>query len=209
MPWAELMAGLERTAVVAWGVPVTWRELGGDVTGALCVWLLVRRNILTWPIGLLNNVFFFSLFVGARLYADATLQLVFFALGVYGWVTWRRADANHEPLLVRRASRREAVVLATAAIAITTMVSLYLARHTDSPAPLTDACVLALSLVATIGQARYLLESWWVWIAVDVISVPLYVRRALYPTALLYTVYGVLCVVGLREWTRAEHRPSR
>lgn len=35
------------------------------------------------------------------------------------------------------------------------------------------------------------------------ISVPLYVSRGLYPTAGVYVIFGALCVVGLRGWTRA------
>lgn len=59
-----------------------------------------------------------------------------------------------------------------------------------------------LSLAATWGQAEKRSESWWIWIAVDVISVPLYASRALYPTAGLYVIFGALCVLGLRSWSR-------
>jgi nicotinamide mononucleotide transporter len=83
----------------------------------------------------------------------------------------------------------------------TGVIAHFLSRHTDSPAPAADASILTLSLAATYGQAQKLLESWWVWIVVDVVSVPLYVSRALYPTALLYAVFGGLCVKGLMEWT--------
>ena len=81
----------------------------------------------------------------------------------------------------------------------------WLAHATDSPAPLADATVLSLSLAATWGQAEKLVESWWIWIAVDVISVPLYVSRSLYPTAGLYVIFGILCVFGLRGWSRTLH----
>jgi nicotinamide mononucleotide transporter len=74
--------------------------------------------------------------------------------------------------------------------------------------PAWDASVLTLSLAATYGQARKLLESWWIWIAVDVLSIPLYLVRGLYPTAALYAVFLALCVVGLRSWMR-ELTPSR
>ena len=73
---------------------------------------------------------------------------------------------------------------------------------TDSPAPFTDAAVTSLSLAATWGQAKKVLESWWIWILVDLISVPLFVYRGLYPTAALYAVFLVLCVFGLRAWSR-------
>jgi nicotinamide mononucleotide transporter len=107
------------------------------------------------------------------------------------------------PLVVRRTRPREWAVLAAVVVVATGGLAAWLAHHTDSPAPLADASVFTLSLAATWGQAEKLLESWWIWIAVDVVSVPLYVSRGLYPTAGVYVIFGALCVVGLRGWRRA------
>lgn len=183
--------------------PVTWGELAGDVTGVACVWLVARQHILNWPMGLLNNALFFLLFWSAKLYADATLQGVFAVLALYGWWTWARGDARRAAALpVRRTRRGEWAWLVPATLGGALGLGAWLARVTDSPVPYWDAAVTALSLAATYGQARKLLESWWVWIAVDLLSIPLYAVRGLYPTAVLYAVFLVLCVVGLRSWSR-------
>jgi nicotinamide mononucleotide transporter len=87
--------------------------------------------------------------------------------------------------------------------------TLWLARHTDSPVPFWDASVLVLSLGATWAQAKKLLESWGLWIVVDAISVPLYLSRELVPTALLYGIFGVMCVVGLHGWLGSYRRDRR
>lgn len=185
--------------------PVSGAELLGDATGIACVWLTARRNIWNWPVGLLNNAFFFLLFWWAKLYGDAVLQGVFAVLGVYGWWAWARADAR--AVTVRRATAREWAVLLPLTVLGTVLAARWLATHTDSPVPRWDALVLCLSLAATYAQARKHLESWWLWIAVDVISVPLYVVRRLYPTAALYALFLVLCFVGMRAWTRELAAP--
>lgn len=180
---------------------VTWAELVGDVTGAWCVWLVARQHVLNWPVGLLNNLFFFLIFWWSKLYGDAALQVVFAGLAVYGWREWTRGGPRtHLP--VRRTTAREWQVLLPLTALATLGAAAWLARRTDSPVPLWDASVLTLSLAATYGQAKKLLESWWLWIAVDVLSVPLYLVRGLTPTALLYAGFLALCVVGLRAWTR-------
>jgi nicotinamide mononucleotide transporter len=193
---------LNAPAFTLWGAPVSWAEVLGDLSGAACVWLVARQNIWNWPLGLLNNIFWAVLFWRALLYADAILQGAFFALSVYGWWTWVRGTGAAKVLRVRRTSGREWFVLTAITLLATLAVSMLLARHTRSPAPLWDASVLTLSLAATYGQAQKLVESWWLWIAVDVISVPLYVSRALYPTAALYIVFGCICVKGLVDWSR-------
>ncbi|MEQ1504803.1 MAG: nicotinamide riboside transporter PnuC [Myxococcota bacterium] len=201
---AAVLELLRSPALTLWGVDVAWSEVAGDLTGAACVWLVARQHVANWPLGLANNLFWALLFVDAKLYGDAVLQGVFFALGVYGWWLWVRGDGGGEPLRVRGTAAREWGVLATATALSTVLAHHWLDRWTDSPVPLWDATVLTLSLLATWGQANKRIESWWVWIAVDVISVPLYVSRGLYPTAALYVVFGALCVVGLRDWSRAR-----
>ena len=189
--------------------PMTWAELVGDLTGVACVWLVARQRLLSWPLGIANNAFFFLLFWWAKLYGDAVLQGVFAALGAYGWWTWTHGE-RRAALRVRRTRAAEWYALVPATAAATAAAAAWLARHTDSPVPVWDAAVLALSLAATYGQARKLVESWWLWIAVDVLSIPLYVVRGLYPTAALYAVFLVLCVVGLRAWAQelaAESAP--
>jgi len=199
----ELVARLHAPAL--WSM--SWAELLGAASGLVCVWLVARQHAWNWPIGLVNNALFFVLFWRGKLYADALLQLVFAALGVYGWWRWTQHGAHDggAPARVRTTRRAEWAALAALTALATATVAALLARHSDSPAPLWDASVLTLSLAATYGQAQKLVESWYLWIAVDLLSMPLYVSRALYLTALVYAVFLALCVVGLRGW-RAELR---
>ena len=196
-----ILTWLDSAAFVIAGVPVSWAEVLGDVTGAACVALVARQHVWNWPLGLLNNVFWALLFWRAKLYSDSSLQGMFFVLGCYGWWRWQRGT-DGAGLPVRRMRAIEWKVLTGLVVVTTAGLAAWLAHATDSPAPLADATVLTLSLAATWGQAEKRIESWWIWIAVDVISVPLYVSRALYPTAGLYVIFGVLCVVGLRSWSR-------
>jgi nicotinamide mononucleotide transporter len=198
---AALIAMLERPLVQVGGSPVTWTELFGFVTGAVCVWLVARQHAWNWPIGIANNAFFALLFFRAGLYAETVLQLIFAGLACYGWWNWLHGGgAKDGALAVRRVRATEALALAAAGAASTGLVALALDRGTDSTVPFWDALVLALSLVATYGQTQKHLESWWVWIAVDVVSIPLYVSRGLLLTAALYSFFLLLCVMGLRRW---------
>ncbi|MEU6161549.1 nicotinamide riboside transporter PnuC [Streptomyces sp. NPDC047130] len=186
--------------------PVSWTELLGFGSGALCVWLVARQHIANWPIGIANNLLFILLFTDSGLYADAALQVVFIALACYGWWTWVRGGAPGERLRVRRTSRREWTWLLTAGAAGFAAIWLLLDRATDSTVPQWDALTTALSLMATYGQCRKRVESWWLWIAADLVYIPLYAHKDLYLTSLLYAGFLVLCVIGLRNWRGALRR---
>lgn len=179
-----------------------WTEIFGAATGLLCVYWVTKQNVWSWPVGIVNNAFLFVVFWTGKLYADATLQVIFAGLGFYGWYSWVYGKKDREKLPVRKTSRLEAGIFLVVAIAGTLGTSEILSRTTDSPLPFWDALITVLSLIASYGQARKLLESWWIWICVDLISVPVYLSRELYPTAGLYVVFGALCVLGLRNWRR-------
>ena len=198
----EILSLLRSAAFTSWGVPTSWAELLGFITGAICVWLVARQNIWTWPIGLVNNAMFFVLFLTAKLYADASLQVVFGVLAIYGWYRWIRPTVDVSPIQIRRTTKSEWLVFGVCGVMGVGASTFWLATSTDSPVPFWDSAILVLSLLATYGQANKLLESWWLWIAVDVISVPLYISRSLYLTAILYAVFLAICVFGLRTWSR-------
>ena len=196
-----LLALLTAEAFRAFGTPVSVVEVVGFVTGAVCVWGVARQAIWNWPLGLLNNAAFAFLFVGVGLYADAALQGVFAVIAVYGWWRWAHGVQGDGDLPVRGATGREVTTLTAATAAGTVAAALLLRHGTDSAVPVWDALVLTLSLAATYGQAQKLVSSWYVWIAVDLISVPLYLSRGLLLTALLYVGFTALCVLGLRNWS--------
>lgn len=191
------------------GQDITWTEIIGDVAGVLCVWMLTRQIIWSWPVGLVNNVFFFILFADAHLFANAVLQVAYFALGAYGWWEWaRHRSRGADPTIaielpVRRTSRPESFALAAALAIGWPLIWWFLERYTDPAQPMWDSLTVALSLIATWAQTRKLLESWWIFIVVDVISVPLFFSQDLGLTALVYFVFGILCVMGLRDWRRS------
>ena len=195
---------LNSTAVTAFGAGTTWAEVLGFATGLVTVWLVVRQHIANWPIGIVNVLLLMLVFWTAGLYADAGLQIVYVALGFYGWWSWRYGGADRTRLSVRRTTAGQWLFLAGAGVLLTAALYYFLTTHTGSTVPLADATTTALSLLATYGQSRKLVESWWLWIAADLIYIPLYAYKDLWLTALLYVAFLVLCILGLRSWQAAR-----
>lgn len=176
-------------------------EAFGFVTGVVNVWLLARQNIWNWPIGLANNLAYLIVFATSGLYGDAGLQIVYMTLGVYGWWKWLRRGSG-PGLAVTRTTAAVWMWLAPVIAVSFLVLRWFLSRYTDSTVPMWDGLTTALSLAAIWGQSRKLLESWWIWILADLIYIPLYVYKGLWLTSLLYFVFLLLCIFGLREWKR-------
>jgi nicotinamide mononucleotide transporter len=195
-----MMDWLDAPVLHLFGETTTWAELLGFVTGLACVWLVVRQHIANWPVGILNVLLLMVVFLRARLFGDATLQVVYVVLGCYGWWAWLFGGERRTRLAVRRTGPAEWRWLGAAGVVFTVALWWPLANVMHSTAPAADAATTTLSLLATYGQCRKLLENWWLWIAADIIYIPLYAYKHLYLTSVLYAAFLALCVAGLRAW---------
>jgi nicotinamide mononucleotide transporter len=175
-------------------------ELVAVAFGLVSVYLSAREHIVSWPTAIVNVAIFFVLFWRAKLYADAVLQLVYLALSAYGWYQWLYGGVEHSRLKVSRATPRHWMVLVPLFLVVGVGLGALLDRFTDSPVPYFDALLTSASLAAQWMMTRKLLENWLVWIAADVVYVPLFIQRGLPLTAVQYAVFLVLATVGWRGW---------
>jgi nicotinamide mononucleotide transporter len=186
---------------------MSWIELIAALVSAWAVWLTTQRRPWCWPVGLVSVLAYTWVFVDAKLYSDALLQLAFAVLIVYGWHRWLRHLGDDGRVEVAPLPRRQVATQ----LLIGTLGALALGaamhRWTDAALPWLDAALTAFSLVAQWWQAKRHIAAWWLWIVVDVIYVGEYLYKSLLVTSVLYAGFIVLAVIGLRSWQRAS-RPQ-
>ncbi len=178
-------------------------EIVAAVITLYSIWLATRENIWYWPTGIVSLVMYTWVYFRARLYGESLLQIICLGLMIYGWYEWLHGGEHREELPVTRTPRRAWLPLFAIGIAGSAAAALLMLRFTNNPAPWIDASILVFSLVAQLMTARKWLENWSFWIVINVISVLLYIRRQLYPTAVLYVALLILAVYGYRKWKRS------
>jgi nicotinamide mononucleotide transporter len=181
-------------------------EIVAALFGAAAVYLATRESVWSWPVALVNVALYTVVFYQARLYADMGLQVVYFALSLYGWYNWLHGGQRRSVLHVSRASPRLLLPLLALVAVCSYSLGYVLATHTDAVLPYLDSALTVASLAAQWLMTRKVLECWLLWIAVDVVYVPMFVSRGLPATALLYAVFLVLAVLGFIEWRRSFRR---
>ena len=183
---------------------MTWIEAIATLAGALCVWLLVRQSIWNFPLAIVQVTLSGYVFYQQRLYSDVLLQIFFVMLNVYGWIHWLRGGNRAESQLpVTRMTPRAIVAWIFVTIVATAAWGTFAKTQLGAAAPYLDGFILVASLVAQWLTARKHLESWWLWIAVDLVAVPLYASRGLYFLSALFAGFIVLCILGMREWRQS------
>ena len=184
-------------------------EIVGTVLGFANIVLLIRRSIWNFPAAMAMVTCVGFVLFEAKLYAEAGLQGFFFVVNAYGWWLWNRAKGAGETAVSVAWlgwPARLAWLAATVAVSLTLGFALH--SYTDAALPFADSAVTGASIAAQFLLSYRRIENWVLWIAIDVVSVALYVIRDLPLLAVLYVAFGLLSALGLREWIRAARGAS-
>lgn len=193
-------------------------EIIGTVLGVIGVGLMIRQNILGWPVGLVQVSVYAWVFFDARLYSDAILQVAFFLIQAYGWWHWWRGNgaraaspatdprsgvAGPSALPVTQLAPAATAGAVAAGALLTAGWGMFMHRTTDAALPYWDAFILIFSLIAQWLQARKKLECWPGWLLVNTVAIGVYWVNDLRLTAGLYVIFWLMALWGWREWRRS------
>ncbi|HEX3249712.1 MAG TPA: nicotinamide riboside transporter PnuC [Pyrinomonadaceae bacterium] len=194
------------------GYPLSYIELIGTIFYLWSVWLIAKRRIWTWPVGIVSVILYMMLFYQIRLYSDALEQVYYLGASIYGWWSWSHSPKEDGTILnVSFSSAMWLVVwvLLSAVVGIA-LGGFMSGAHERFPAifpeaasyPYLDALTTIMSFTAMWLMARRRIESWIYWIIVDVIGIGLYYAKAVKFVALLYVILLFLAVKGLLSWLK-------
>ena len=190
-------------AFTAWATPVTWLELVAFVLALAMVVLNMRVNPWAWPLAIVSSLLYVALFWQSRLYGDASLQIVFALLALWGWWQWLRGTAaDGKALQVRSLGLRGRWWLLVALAAMWPALGLFLKTFTNTDVPWWDAFPTAASVIGQWLLGRKYIENWPTWIVVNIVSVGLFAYKGLWLTTLLYAIFIAMSCVGWRAWRR-------
>lgn len=189
-------------AFTLWGAPTTWLEIVAFVLSLAMVGCNIREIHWGWPLAAISSVLYLALFWQSRLYGDASLQVFFALVAMWGWRQWLRGGPATAPLSIRQLTRRQRWGATLCAALLWPATGWFLKSHTDTDVPWWDAFPTALSVVAQVLLGRKFIENWLLWLLVNVVGVALFAYKGLWLTAILYTLFAALSVVGWQAWQR-------
>ena len=178
-------------------------EVLGLITGLLCVWLLIKENVLTFPIGLLYAVLTVIVVYNAKLYADVFLNIYYVGMNAYGWFFWLRGGGERRVqtyLQVGSVTQKQIIWLASILVIGSTVMGYIFTSFTEADLAYLDSFTTVASFIAMYLSAKKYLESWYLWFIVDIIQVILYLIKGIELYALLYFIYLLMAFFGWKTW---------
>jgi nicotinamide mononucleotide transporter len=196
--WQQFVEGMRQTG---------WLEYLAVFAGIASVWFSRKENILVYPVGLVNTVIYIWISVKGQLLGEASVNLYYTIMSIYGWMLWTKKDTQHYPVVHITHSdmkwwRYQFLFFAAFYIAI--YFSLMYLKKDFAPGaiPWADAFASATAFTGMWLMTKKKVESWYWWIATNIASIPLYFVKHYVFTSVYYLVLLVMAVFGLMEWVK-------
>jgi nicotinamide mononucleotide transporter len=185
----------------------TWLEYIAVFTGIASVWFSRIENILVYPVGLINTVIYIYLSIKGQLLGEASVNLYYTIMSIYGWLLWMKKDETKQQVVhVAFSDKRwwayQLLFFAAFYLAIFIALTYLKKSFADGVIPWADAFASATAFTGMWLMTKKKVESWYWWLATNIASVPLYFVKHYVFTSVYYVVLFVMAVLGLLEWMK-------
>lgn len=182
-----------------------WLEVTAVIFGLLCVWLTIKRSMHSYTFGIPMAIMYMIIFYQYKLYSDALLQIFFVVVQIYGIYVWINNLDNTKHVKVEPINSSVVAISIQAGMAFWIALSWLMHNYTDATHPAWDSFIAAASVVAQFWLSRRYIESWLLWMVVDIAAIPLFFVKGLTPTAALYGVFLLMTFKGYYDWRKAAN----
>ena len=175
--------------------------------GIASVWYSRAENILVYPVGLINTIIYIYISASGHLLGEATVNLYYTIMSIYGWIIWAKKDKELHPVVHVTFSDKKWwtwQLLFFAAFYVAIYFSLTYLKKDFAPGaiPWADAFASATAFTGMWLMTKKKVESWYWWIATNIASIPLYFIKHYVFTSVYYVVLLIMAVWGLLEWIK-------
>ena len=196
--WEQFIEGMKNT---------TWLEYIAVFAGIASVWYSRVENIMVYPVGLINTIIYVWLSVKGELLGEASVNLYYTIMSIYGWLLWTKKDKEQHAIVhVKFSDHRWWLYQLAffAAFYVTIFISLTYLKRSFAPGaiPWADAFASATAFTGMWLMTKKKVESWYWWIATNIASIPLYFVKHYVFTSVYYLVLLIMAVWGLMEWRK-------
>jgi nicotinamide mononucleotide transporter len=192
----------------------TWLEYIAVISGIVSVWFSRKENILVYPTGLINTIVYIYLSIKGSLFGEASVNLYYTIMSIYGWILWARRNEQHEHIVQITFSDKRWWIYQLAFFAsfyIVIFAALTYLKRDFAPGaiPLGDAFASATAFTGMWLMTKKKVESWYWWMATNIASIPLYFTKHYVFTSVYYLILLVMAVFGLIEWRKRANQYKR
>lgn len=194
----QFVSGIRQTTLL---------EFIAVVFGIGSVYFSRLEHILVYPVGLVNTIIYIYLSIEGHLFGEASVNLFYTIMSIYGWMLWSKKNLALKPALrvsfnTSREWRSDLTLFAILYILLFICLAMLKKYFAPGAIPWADALASATAFTGMWLMAKKKVESWFWWIATNICSIPLYFVKGYVFTSVFYLVLLIMAFWGLAEWKR-------
>ncbi|MFT2007446.1 nicotinamide riboside transporter PnuC [Pontibacter sp. 13R65] len=202
--WIQFVEGIQQTSLL---------EYVAVVAGIASVWFSKKENIWVFPVGLVSTLIYIYLSFKYDLIGEASVNIYYSVLSIYGWILWARRNNTDEHVLhITFSSRKQWLQQLGFFVLLYCLIYFCLVYLRDAfypgVIPWADALASATAYTGMWLMARKKVESWCWWIGTNIASVPLYFVKGLVFTSVFYFILLLMAFAGLAAWKKKALVPE-
>lgn len=183
----------------------TWPEAVSTIAQVASVWYARSNNVLVYPtgiVGVLLAAYIYFFLSHPPLYADASLNVYYFIMSVYGWYNWVQKKNEGYMYPINWCSRKELWFGIGFFLFFWGVIYVVLVKFTNSNTPILDSLVSGSAVTAMWWMAKRKIENWLAWIFSNIVAIPLNFYKHFMLFTLMYVLFLILAWMGYREWIK-------
>lgn len=214
--------------MVTLGWPISYIEVIILAFNIASVYLASRNSSLNYSVGLVGIFTYMWLCYVLAFYSEFFLQIVFAIMSIVGLIMWR-ANAGKPLLKITDTTWLQDLVVITVLVAGTafvgsnidvifsTFVSMLILPimdvitgttheyiHVPASYPYIDAFTSTAQVVAMWLMVKRKIQCWYLWITIDVVSIPMFALKGGYGISVMFMVFLGLASYGLYNWRKLK-----
>ena len=211
-------------------------ELIAAIFGVASVLYAKKENILVFPTGIISTIIYVYLLSKWDLYGDLIINIYYTIMSIYGWYMWSRViDDKQHHIPISRTTKTDklkafGIFIFTSFFviivyryynvmpnklgfsesinyAITKLTSGNLTNFREGT-PYLDTFTTGIFFAGMWLMANKKLENWTLWIAGNLVSIPLYFVKGYGFTGIQYTLFLILAIQGYLEWKKRLNKQT-
>ena len=175
-------------------------EVVAVIAALLYLVLAIKENIWCWLFAFISTAIYIYLFHSVSLLSESLLNIYYLVMAVYGWYQWRFGENNHQRHIRRWSMKKHSILILLTAAMVPVLG--YMTSQFGASMPYLDAFTTCFAVLATVMVAHKVLENWFYWLIINIISVYIFAMKSLPLTAALFALYMVLTIIGYFNWRK-------
>jgi len=178
-------------------------ELFAVIFGLFYLFFVLVKKRIAWYFGILSSLIYIFVFWESKLFLQSYLQIFYIGIGIFGLINWGKTP-NEKP---KAWPIKYHLLLFIIGFVISLILGIVF-KEFQQQYPYFDAFISVFCLLATFLTAKSILENWYYWIVLNLLSIILFHLQELYLTEILFLFNFCMSIFGLLYWKKLAAIPK-